>query len=111
MERRRFIVRTSSALAGGGALLAGAPHVIAQPKFQWRMPTTWTPALDVMQGAAQRVARVVDEMTGGRLRIEVFPAGQLMPPLGCFDAASPPAERRGGARDPEAWGDGPRALA
>jgi len=88
MERRRFIVRTSSAVAGSGAVLAGAPQVIAQPKFQWRMPTTWTPALDVMQGAAQRLAGVVDEMTGGRLRIEVFPAGQLMPTLGCFDAAS-----------------------
>ena len=89
MERRRFIARTGGALAAGGAVaLAGAPNVIAQPKFQWRMPTTWTPALDVMQGAAQQVARVIDELSGGRLKIEVFPAGQIMPPLGCFDAAS-----------------------
>ncbi len=89
MQRRRFIARTTAALAAGGAVaLAGAPNVIAQPKFQWRMPTTWTPALDVMQGAAQQVARVVDELSGGRLKIEVFPAGQIMPPLDCFDAAS-----------------------
>ncbi|MET0851491.1 MAG: TRAP transporter substrate-binding protein [Candidatus Rokuibacteriota bacterium] len=89
MQRRRFIARTTAALAAGGAVaLAGAPNVIAQPKFQWRMPTTWTPALDVMQGAAQQVARVIDELSGGRLKIEVFPAGQIMPPLDCFDAAS-----------------------
>ena len=90
MQRRRFIARTTAALAaaGGAVALAGAPNVIAQPKFQWRMPTTWTPALDVMQGAAQQVARVVDELSGGRLKIEVFPAGQIMPPLDCFDAAS-----------------------
>jgi TRAP-type mannitol/chloroaromatic compound transport system substrate-binding protein len=41
-----------------------------------------------MQGSAQRLARLVDEMSGGRLKIEVFPAGQLMPPLACFDEAS-----------------------
>ena len=46
------------------------------------------PALDVLQGSAQQVARLVDEMSGGRLRIEVFPGGQIMPPLACFDAAS-----------------------
>src|SRR5262249_39322601 len=47
-----------------------------------------SPALDVMQGAALQVAKTVEEMSGGRLRIEVFPAGQIMPALGCFDAAS-----------------------
>jgi TRAP-type mannitol/chloroaromatic compound transport system substrate-binding protein len=52
------------------------------------MPTTWTPALDVMLGSAQRFARMVGELSGGRLTIDVFPAGQVAPPLGVFDAAS-----------------------
>jgi TRAP-type mannitol/chloroaromatic compound transport system substrate-binding protein len=68
--------------------IADAPNVIAQPKVQWRMSTTWTPALDVLQGAAQKLAQVVEEMSGGRFRIEVFPGGQIMPPFACFDAAS-----------------------
>jgi TRAP-type mannitol/chloroaromatic compound transport system substrate-binding protein len=89
VERRRFLVKAGGVLAASSAIaVIDAPNVIAQPKFQWRMPTTWTPALDVMQGSAQQVAKVVEEMSGERLRIEVFPAGQLMPPLGCFDAAS-----------------------
>ena len=46
------------------------------------------PALDVLQGGAQRFARVVDEMSGGRFRIEVFPAGQIMGPFECFGAAA-----------------------
>jgi TRAP-type mannitol/chloroaromatic compound transport system substrate-binding protein len=86
VERRRFIVRAGGALAAAAA--ANAPNVIAQPKVQWRMSTTWTPALDVLQGAAQRLARVVEEMSGGRFRIEVFPGGQIMQPFECFDAAS-----------------------
>jgi TRAP-type mannitol/chloroaromatic compound transport system substrate-binding protein len=35
-----------------------------------------------------RLAKVVDEMSGGRFRIEVFPGGQIMPPFECFDAAA-----------------------
>ncbi len=88
--RRRFIVRAGGLVAavGGAATIVDAPYVIAQPKVQWRMSTAWTPALDHLQGAAQRLARIVDEMTTGRFRIEVFPGGQITPPLGGFDAAA-----------------------
>src|SRR2546426_12647630 len=88
-ERRRFIVKASGVVAAvGAAAVTHAPNVIAQPKVQWRMATTWTPALDHLNGAAQRLAKVVDETSGGRFRIEVFPGGQIMPQFGCFDAAS-----------------------
>ena len=70
------------------ATLADAPSVIAQPKVQWRMSTAWTPALDHLQGVAQRLAKVVEEMSGGRFRIEVFPGGQIMQRFECFEAAS-----------------------
>ena len=88
-ERRRFLVTASGALVAGAAVpLVDAPHVSAQPKVQWRMSTTWTPALDMLQGAAQRLASVVEAMSGGRFRIEVFPGGQIMQPLECFEATS-----------------------
>jgi TRAP-type mannitol/chloroaromatic compound transport system substrate-binding protein len=70
------------------ATVVDAPNVIAQPKVQWRMSTAWTPALDFHQGGALRLAKLVNDMTGGRFRIEVFPGGQIMEPFACFDAAS-----------------------
>lgn len=82
-------------MAVAAAALADVPDVIAQPRVQWRMSTTWTPAMDVLQGAAQRLATIVDEMSGGRFRIEVFPGGQIMPPFECFDA---PTRRSSGGR-------------
>jgi len=87
MKRRKFIAG-AGAIAAGTAAIVHAPAVIAQQKYRWRMPTTWTPALNVMLGSAQQLAKMVDEMSGGRLTIEVFPAGQIVPPLGVFDACS-----------------------
>src|SRR6267142_6655275 len=88
-ERRRFIVKAGRVMAAVvAAAIVDAPNVIAQPKIQWRMSTAWTPALDHLQGAAQRLAKVVEETSGGRFRIEVFPGGQIMQPFECFDATS-----------------------
>src|SRR6266481_9935256 len=88
-ERRRFIATASGAMAAAAAAtIVDAPNVIAQPKVQWRMSTAFTAVFDMHHGAAQRLAKLVEEMSGGRFRIEVFPGGQIMPPFACFDAAS-----------------------
>jgi len=88
-ERRRFIATAGGviAAAAAGAIVA-APNVIAQPKVQWRMSTAYPPALDIQHGAELRLAKAVDEMSGGRFRIEVFSAGQMMLAFDCFAAAS-----------------------
>jgi TRAP-type mannitol/chloroaromatic compound transport system substrate-binding protein len=89
MRRRRFILKAGGALAAAGAaVVVDAPSVIPQPKIQWRLSTSWPPVLDHLNGAAERFAKVVDEMSGGRFRIEVFPGGRILPPLECFTAAS-----------------------
>jgi len=88
-ERRRFIATAGGVMAAAAtAAIVDGPSVIAQPKVQWRMSTAFTAVFDIHHGAAVRLAKVVDEMSGGRFRIEVFPGGQIMPPFACFDAAS-----------------------
>ena len=88
-DRRKFLAKAGVAMAAVAATsLVDAPDVIAQPKVQWRMPTTWTPANDTLQGAALLLAKIVEETSGGRFRIEVFPSGQIVQPFECFDAAS-----------------------
>ncbi len=88
-ERRRFMATAGGTMAAVTlAATVDAPYVIAQPKFQWRLSTAYPPTLDVVNGAALRLAKIVEETSGGRFRIEVFPGGQIMPPFACFDAAS-----------------------
>jgi len=87
--RRRFILTAGGALtAATAATMTHGPAVIAQPKVKWRMSTTWTPALDMLQGSAQLMATIVQRASGGRFQIEVFPGGQIMPGFACFGAAS-----------------------
>jgi TRAP-type mannitol/chloroaromatic compound transport system substrate-binding protein len=88
LPRRTFLATAGSTAALATVALADAPAVIAQPRIQWRLSTAWPPQLDMLQGAAHRLAQVVDEMSGGRFRIEVFPGGQIMPPFECFAATS-----------------------
>ena len=88
-ERRRFIATASGAMAAvATGAIVHAPNVVAQPKIQWRMSTAFTAVFDMHQGLAQRLAKVIEETSGGRFRIEVLPAGQIMQPFECFDAAS-----------------------
>jgi TRAP-type mannitol/chloroaromatic compound transport system substrate-binding protein len=88
-ERRRFIATAGGVVAATvAATVIDAPNINAQPKVQWRMSTAFTAVFDIHQGAAQRLAKIVEETTGGRFRIEVFPGGQIMQPFDCFAAAS-----------------------
>jgi len=76
-DRRRFLARAGGAMAAvAAATIVDAHNVIAQPKIQWRMSTAWPPALKVMQGSAVRLRKIVEEMTSGRFRIEVFAGGK-----------------------------------
>jgi TRAP-type mannitol/chloroaromatic compound transport system substrate-binding protein len=87
-DRRRFIAKAGGAVAvAAAAAITDVPNVMAQQKVQWRMSTTWTKGSSI-QGLAERLAKLVEEMSAGRFRIEVFPGGQIMPPLDCFNAAS-----------------------
>ena len=88
MKRRQFIHK----LAGtGAALTAGtlaAPAVHAAKRYNWKLVTTWPPNFPIFQEGVERFARDVRTMSGGVLNITVFAGGQLVPPLGVFDAVS-----------------------
>ena len=101
MERRSFLKKAAVGGAAAAAVLAGcskkeeapkpvvAPEVMTGPeKHKWKMVTTWPPKLPVLQTGAERFAKRVGEMSGGRLTIDVYAGGELVPPLGAFDAVS-----------------------
>ena len=59
---------------------------IVQKKYKWKMVTTWPPNFPVLGEGAKMFAEWVKVMSAGRLEIEVFGGGELVPALDCFDA-------------------------
>jgi len=87
MQRRRFLVKAGGVLVAAGAATAvDAPNVIAQPKFRWRLATSWPPKFHPPGIAAEMMAKMTEQMSGGRLHIEVYGAGELVPGLENFEA-------------------------
>lgn len=54
-------------------------------QVQWKSPTVWTPVMSLIE-ADKNFAKLVGEMSGGRLQIKIFSAGELVPVPGVFDA-------------------------
>ncbi|WP_108482625.1 TRAP transporter substrate-binding protein [Oceaniglobus ichthyenteri] len=85
MDRRSFIKRAG--VAGVGATAAGlAAPAIAQGNITWRMVTTWPKNFPGLGVGAQRLADRVTAASGGRLTVQVYSAGELVPPLQSLDA-------------------------
>jgi TRAP-type mannitol/chloroaromatic compound transport system substrate-binding protein len=88
MKRRKFFFTAGGAAVAVAAAAVEAPYVIARPSYRWRMVTSWPPAIDVLQGNAVRFSSIVERMSEGRFKIDVFAAGELIPAFGVFDAVS-----------------------
>lgn len=89
MKRRNFL---STAAVGSAAAAAGAASfptpAITQERTTWTMVTTWPKNAPGVGVNAQRVADAITEMSGGRLVVELYAAGELVPPFESFDAVS-----------------------
>ena len=82
-SRRTFL--TGAAVA---AAALGFPTVVrAQGPITMRWQSTW-PQKDIFHEYALDFAKKVNDMTGGDLKIEVLPAGAVVPAFGLLDAVS-----------------------
>ncbi len=83
-NRRRFL--TGAAVTGTAAM--GFPMISkAQQVTSLRWQSTW-PAKDIFHEYALDYAKKVNEMSGGRLRIEVLPAGAVVKAFDLIDAVA-----------------------
>ena len=84
--RRNFLSGAAAAATGAAAL--GFPAIVkAQGPISMRWQSTW-PSKDIFHEYALDYAKKVNDMTGGDLRIEVLPAGAVVPAFGLLDAVS-----------------------
>jgi TRAP-type mannitol/chloroaromatic compound transport system substrate-binding protein len=84
MDRRRFI-------AGFGVAATATSlsrPAIAQGTRELKMVTTWPKNLPGLASSPERVAQSITALSGGRLKVKVFAAGELVGAFESFDAVS-----------------------
>ena len=85
--RRKFLAGAAAATAAGATL--GFPMIAKGQTgpINMRWQSTW-PSKDIFHEYALDYAKIVNDMTGGDLKIEVLPAGAVVPAFGLLEAVS-----------------------
>lgn len=85
-SRRKFL--KTAGLGVATAAVVAAPNVVkAQGPINMRWQSTW-PSKDIFHEYALDFGKRVNDMTGGDLKIEVLPAGAVVPAFQLLDAVS-----------------------
>ena len=114
LTRRQVIssLGAGAAVVGAGAALAGcskskdaktdepkdkgeankdvspAPTAGSGKSYEWKMVTTWPKDFPGVGTGANALAAAIGTLSGGRIKVKVYGAGELVPALGVFDAVS-----------------------
>jgi TRAP-type mannitol/chloroaromatic compound transport system substrate-binding protein len=88
--KRREIIAGSAAIAAGAAATAGSfpKPAIGQGVTRWRMVTAWPRNLPGPGVAAQMLADRITALSGGRIEVELFATGEIVPGNQVFDAVA-----------------------
>lgn len=89
MKRREFLKTATAAVAGSGAVVAAPTIVRAEETFSFKMTNAYPPNAPFYvagPGSPTDFCKKVEAMSGGRLKIQHFAAGELIPALEGFDA-------------------------
>jgi TRAP-type mannitol/chloroaromatic compound transport system substrate-binding protein len=84
-QRRRFLKKAATGAVAGGAL--AAPMISKAQTVSLRFQSTW-PSKDIFHEYANDFAKKVNDMAGGRLKIEVLPSGAVVPAFQLLEAVN-----------------------
>jgi TRAP-type mannitol/chloroaromatic compound transport system substrate-binding protein len=88
IESRRKFLRTAGLGVAAAATTVATPSIVkAQGPVSMRWQSTW-PSKDIFHEYALDYAKKVNDMTGGDLKIEVLPAGAVVPAFQLLEAVS-----------------------
>lgn len=88
MKRRNFIRSICSSLALSSLLLSSAKGATQKTKYKWKMVTSWPKNFPGLGVGAENLASLINHLSNNRIRIKVFGANELIPPLEVFDFVS-----------------------
>jgi len=91
LKRRDFL----GGLSSGAALAACSPQTQEEnedrrttQRFSWKIVTTWLPNFPGLGTGVNTLVRYIHELSGGRMDITIYGAGELVPATEVFDTVS-----------------------
>src|SRR5689334_22516599 len=78
--------RTLTATMAAAAAALAAPSIARAQTQKWRMVTSWPKRLPGPGLSAERVASRIKALSGGRIDIDVYAAGEIVPAFGVLEA-------------------------
>jgi len=86
--RRNFLKAAATGSVALAAASSLAKPAISQGLMQWRIQTTWPKNFPGLGTGVNKLAELIGAMSGGRLTVEVFGAGEIVPAFETMDAVS-----------------------
>lgn len=86
-SRRLFLKGGGVVAAGAAASVIAAPRVVAQSPILVKMQSSW-PASDAFHEMAGQYVQRVEAMSGGRIKIDLLPAGAVVGAFQVIDAVN-----------------------
>src|SRR3546814_718747 len=87
MKRRQFM-RGATTAAGAVAASSFPAPAISQGLMKWRMQTTWPKNFPGLGTGANKLADYIGTASGGKLTVEVYGGGEIVPAFETMDAVS-----------------------
>lgn len=90
INRRKALLASSIAVPAGFMSVSGlaAPAVRTKDSVRLRMVTSWGKSAPGPGTTADRIAARIEALSAGRIKIDLFGAGELVPAFGVFNAVS-----------------------
>lgn len=82
-------------LLGEGQAQESSYGVTSAKRYDWKMVTTWPPGFPILGEGCELLAELIRKMSNGRLNIEVYGGGELVPALESFTAVRQGAAEMG----------------
>ena len=88
IRRRDFIKSIGLSLVGGSLMTSNKVSSETKTQFKWKMVTSWPKNFPGLGVGAEHLAKIINQLSNNRIKVKVFGANELVPPLEVFDYVS-----------------------
>ena len=89
MKRRKFLKSLGGTVALTSLLTtSSSPKAKDKTEYRWKMVTSWPKNFPGLGVGAENLANLITNLSNNRIKIKVFGANELVPPLEVFDFVS-----------------------